>query len=104
MRKRPLKAAPPASRARAAKGRDSLDRERPEPTREREDAEVLIPGAREDDLAEELGEESVEAATSGQSPAEDNLNEEVPEERGGPFVETTVEAETGHRGNRRGEK
>jgi hypothetical protein len=62
---------------------------------EREQAETLIPEARDDDLAEELGEESVEAATSGQSPAEENLNEEVPEERGGPFVETTEAEETG---------
>jgi len=57
---------------------------------------MLIPGAAGDDLAEELGEESVEAATSGQSAAEDNLNAEVPEETGGPFVETTAEAESGH--------
>jgi len=57
--------------------------------REHEDAETLIPGAENDDLAEELGEESVEAATSGQSSAEDNLNAEVPEERGGPFVVET---------------
>ncbi len=54
--------------------------------RKREEAETLIPGAEDDDLAEELGEESVEAATSGQTQAEDNLNAEVPEETGGPFV------------------
>jgi len=54
---------------------------------------ALIPGAEDDDLAEELGEESVEAATSGQSSAEDNLNAEVPEETGGPFVETTGETD-----------
>ena len=62
-------------------------RERPEPDREREEPETLIPGAEKDDLAEELGEESVEAATSGQTTAEDNLNAEVPEETGGPFVQ-----------------
>jgi len=56
------------------------------PEREREEAETLIPGAEKDDLAEELGEESVEAATSGQYQAEDNLNAEVPEETGGPFL------------------
>jgi hypothetical protein len=54
--------------------------------RKLEDSETLIPGAEDDDLAEELGEESVEAATSGQNQAEDNLNAEVPEETGGPFV------------------
>lgn len=61
--------------------------------RQREDAEVLIPAAAEDDLAEELGEESIEAATSGQQPAEENLNAEVPEETGGPFVETRAATE-----------
>ena len=59
---------------------------RPDPEREREPAETLIPGAEKDDLAEELGEESVEVATSGQYQAEDNFNAEVPEETGGPFV------------------
>ena len=78
---------------------------RPDPEREHEEAEALIPGAEDDDLAEELGEESVEAAMSGQSSAEDNLNAEVPEETGGPFVETTGETEFGygtHPRNRRG--
>ena len=65
------------------------ERDRADPEREREEPETLIPGAEDDDLAEELGEESVEAATSGQTPAEENLNEEVPEETGGPFVETS---------------
>jgi hypothetical protein len=77
--------------------RDASSRpSRPEPEREHEDAEALIPGAEHDDLAEELGEESVEAATSGQSSAEDNLNAEVPEETGGPFVGTTGETEFGY--------
>jgi hypothetical protein len=80
------------SRRRAATGDD-----RPEAPREREEAETLIPGAADDDLAEELGEESVEAATSGQTAAEDNLNAEVPEETGGPFVETSAEKIFGRR-------
>ena len=67
-------------------GGDASQPDRPDPVREHEDAEALIPGAEHDDLAEELGEEFVEAATSGQSSAEDNLNAEVPEETGGPFV------------------
>jgi hypothetical protein len=71
-------------------------RDRPDPAREREEAETLIPGAADDDLAQELGEESVEAATSGQSVAGDNLNAEVPEETGGPFVETNAETELGY--------
>jgi hypothetical protein len=77
------------------------ERERPEPDREREEPETLIPGAEKDDLAEELGEESVEAATSGQTPAEDNLNEEVPEETGGPFVETSGDTVYGYGSDRR---
>jgi hypothetical protein len=91
----------PAARKRSAAPRPRRSAPPPQfdqgtPPREHEDAETLIPGAREDDLAEELGEESVEAATSGQSPAEENLNEEVPEETGGPFVETSADEETGH--------
>ena len=73
-------------RSSKAKPDASSQRTRPEPERERELAETLIPGAEKDDLAEELGEESVEAATSGQYQAEDNFNAEVPEETGGPFV------------------
>jgi hypothetical protein len=64
-----------------------------QPARERQEAETLIPGAAGDDLAEELGEESIEAATSGQQAAEENLNAEVPEETGGPFVETSAATE-----------
>jgi hypothetical protein len=75
--------------------------ERPDPEREREEPETLIPGAEDDDLAEELGEESVEAATSGQTTAEDNLNEEVPEETGGPFVETSGKTVYGYGTNPR---
>jgi len=74
-----------AKRKRSSKTKPE-QRSRPEPEREREEAETLIPGAEKDDLAEELGEESVEAATSGQYQAEDNFNAEVPEETGGPFV------------------
>jgi len=76
-------------------------RESPEPDREREEPETLIPGAEKDDLAEELGEESVEAATSGQTPAEENLNEEVPEETGGPFVERGGDTVYGYGTDRR---
>jgi hypothetical protein len=80
-----------AKRKGGSKARPSASPRRGEPAREREEPETLIPGAEKDDLAEELGEESVEAATSGQYQAEENLNEEVPEETGGPFVERTLE-------------
>jgi hypothetical protein len=99
--KRPAALREARTRAAEIRARES-DQNAPVP--EREEAETLIPEAREDDLAEELGEESVEAATSGQSPAEENLNEEVPEETGGPFVETTTDEETGNGGNPRRDK
>jgi hypothetical protein len=46
-----------------------------------------------DDLAETFGEEFVETVTSGESREEDVLNQVVPEERGGPFVESTAGTE-----------
>ncbi|HEX6836128.1 MAG TPA: hypothetical protein VF334_06120 [Polyangia bacterium] len=39
-----------------------------------------------DDLAEELAEEFLKSATSGDYVSEDELDREVPEESGGPFV------------------
>jgi hypothetical protein len=44
----------------------------------------------QDDLAEELGEETVEAMTTGEYQMEDVLDQIVEEERGGPFVESTA--------------
>jgi hypothetical protein len=47
-------------------------------------------GARaNDDLAEQLAEEWVETATSGEDESQDVLGQEVSEEAGGPFVTTT---------------
>jgi hypothetical protein len=46
-----------------------------------------------DDLAENLAEEFVASATSGENQEEEVLDQEVPEERGGPFVESTAGAE-----------
>ncbi len=43
----------------------------------------------DDDVAEELGEEVVGKATSGEDEGEDAANEEYTEEVGGPFVVTT---------------
>jgi hypothetical protein len=42
-----------------------------------------------DDLAEELGEEFVETATTGEYAGEEALDQVVIEESGGPFVETS---------------
>jgi hypothetical protein len=46
----------------------------------------------EDDLAESLAEEFVHAATSGEDQSED-VDQMVPEEIGGPFLETSAEEE-----------
>jgi hypothetical protein len=43
----------------------------------------------QDDLAEGLGEEFVHSATSGENEGEDTLDQVVPEEEGGPFVESS---------------
>ena len=60
----------------------------------RQEPAFLSDGAfAEDDLAEELGEEFVMTATSGEQAAEDLRNQDVPEEVGGPFVETSGSTE-----------
>jgi hypothetical protein len=48
-----------------------------------------------DDLAENLAEEYVQAATQGVE-VEEDLDQIVPEEIGGPFVETTAAEEFAH--------
>jgi hypothetical protein len=65
---------------------------RPEP----EPSSFLERPRSKDDLVEELGEEVVAEATSAEHEAEDILDQEVPEERGGPFVETTGAEEFAH--------
>jgi hypothetical protein len=44
------------------------------------------PAHTNDDLAEEMAEEFLKSATSGEYVSEDELDQEVPEESGGPFV------------------
>lgn len=56
---------------------------------------INSPRGRKDDLAEELGEAVVEKATSGEDDGEDVLDQVVPEEQGGPFVETNASEEFG---------
>src|SRR5215471_2876472 len=47
-----------------------------------------------DDLAENLAEEFVQGATSGGEPVAEEQNDEVvPEELGGPFIETSAREE-----------
>jgi hypothetical protein len=47
----------------------------------------------DDDLAETLAEEFVHSATSGENQTEQALDQMVPEEIGGPFLETGAEEE-----------
>jgi hypothetical protein len=58
---------------------------------EEKDPRAFLDGPRSphDDLAEELGEEVVEKATTGEDAGEESLDQPVPEEEGGPFVETS---------------
>jgi hypothetical protein len=73
--------------------------ERPSPARrsERSDsADAFFPDPQEggrsqapDDLAETLAEDYVASATTGGNVDDEVLNQVVPEEIGGPFVETT---------------
>jgi hypothetical protein len=46
-----------------------------------------------DDLAESLAEEYIQAATRGAEPDDEALDGVVPEELGGPFVETSAAEE-----------
>lgn len=59
-----------------------------------EDARAFVGQNRSKDaFAEALGEGFVETATSGEDEAEDVFNQDVPEDAGGPFVETTGKTE-----------
>jgi hypothetical protein len=73
----------------------------PRKTRARrtDDGEAFLPDLTDgmamvrDDLAEALAEEFLMSATSGEHVSEDALNQEVPEESGGPFVVHTARQE-----------
>jgi len=93
------KAKPPAPSIRRRDGTGHLDpkyaadllrqSERPEP-----EGVGFIPRSRStDDLAEALGEQFIEGATSGEGAGEEQLDQEVPEERGGPFVRSNAGTE-----------
>lgn len=63
---------------------------------EKEDTRAFLKGSRStDDLAEQLGEEVVGKANSGEDEAEDVADQFVDEEVGGPFVESTAGKEFG---------
>jgi hypothetical protein len=101
---RPLVKAMPKNVLPERRRRDATGHLRPEYAadlheRSRESAEPAEPssfvkGNRSGDvLAEELGEEFVKTAVSGEDTNEDAMNQIVPEEGGGPFVETTAGVE-----------
>lgn len=64
-----------------------------------DDANAFIPDPEggpahtRDDLAESLAEDFLQAATSGEDATEEAGDEVVPEELGGPFVETSASEE-----------
>ena len=59
-----------------------------------EEGEAFVKKARSnDDLAEELGEAAVASMNSGEEQLTTDLEAEVAEERGGPFVKTTAGTE-----------
>ncbi len=60
----------------------------PESSKLPESAEY-IPQAMEDSLAEQLGEAAVESVTSGDQADENIRDEDLAEEEGGPFVQTS---------------
>jgi hypothetical protein len=58
---------------------------------------AFLAGPRSSDpFAEALGEDFVEVATTGEDESEDVFNQTVPEDDGGPFVETTGSTEFAH--------
>ena len=68
-------------------------------SRRPDDADAFLPDPDggpahvKDDLAQELAEEFLMAATSGEYVSEDEMDQEVPEESGGPFVISSSRAE-----------
>jgi hypothetical protein len=65
-------------------------------------ADAFIPDPQEggqsrtsDDLAENLAEDFVRSATTGEDAEDETAEQVVPEEYGGPFVETTADEEFG---------
>lgn len=62
--------------------------------RSEDDAEAFVAKPEsEDDFVEELGETAVATMTSGEEALAPDLDAEVEEERGGPFVETSANVE-----------
>jgi hypothetical protein len=64
--------------------------------RGRDDARAFVGRERAEALSEQLGEEFVETVTGAQDEGEEVFNQIVPEEAGGPFVETSGNTEFAH--------
>jgi hypothetical protein len=62
----------------------------------KQDAAFFSSAIRRDPLAEELGEAFLRTATGGEDDEEEALDQIVPEESGGPFIETTGAIEYAH--------
>jgi hypothetical protein len=96
----PAKPKPVAAAKKRAPTKASARSRRPDGDRGRKDGgRAFLPDSSEtrslrvkDDFAEELGEEFVATATSGEA-ADDARDAVVPEEDGGPFVTTTAESQ-----------
>jgi hypothetical protein len=71
---------------------DLLQRSRESASHDDERAFVDKPKSR-DPLAEVLAEEFLQAATTGEDPRADELNQGVPEDQGGPFIVTKARDE-----------
>jgi hypothetical protein len=85
-----------------APGRRDFDQRPPRGNNHRtDDANAFMPDPEggpaqiADDLAENLAEEYLQAATQGND-AEEDLDQVVPEEIGGPFIETSAAEEFAH--------
>jgi len=96
MTTKPKRGGPEPVTARSARGArisEARAHERPD------DANAFLPDPdggpmhAPDDLSETLAEDFVKAATSGEDPDEEILDAAVPEEIGGPFIETTAAEE-----------
>jgi hypothetical protein len=62
-------------------------------TAEPDEAAFLVEARGTDPLAEHLGEAFVETVTSGEDDEEERLDAVVPEETGGPFVQSAAQEE-----------
>jgi hypothetical protein len=81
-----MEPSPPALVAHGRRGRsDSGDAFLPDP----EDGPARV----DDDLAENLAEDFVRSATTGEDSDDETMDQIVPEEFGGPFVETSAAEE-----------